>query len=71
MAKEKREVEIETKENTDIKEEAKTTAVEPTFTKEQFLKSKRFERYRDYLTARLEGKPYTIAEVEQIIQEVQ
>lgn len=46
------------------------TSAEPTFGKRQVITSKKFKMYRDYLTARLDDKPYTIAEIEQILQEV-
>lgn len=43
----------------------------PTFTKKQFVTSRLFGRYQDYLTANLEdGKTYTKAEVAEMIQKV-
>lgn len=48
---------------------APAPAPAPTFTKKQFVTSRLFGRYQDYLTANLEdGKTYTKAEVAEMIQ---
>lgn len=52
-----------------VEEVAPAPAPAPTFTKKQFVTSRLFGRYQDYLTANLEdGKTYTKAEVAEMIQ---
>lgn len=54
-----------------VEEVAPAPAPAPTFTKKQFVTSRLFGRYQDYLTANLEdGKTYTKAEVAEMIQKV-
>ena len=70
METEKIEEAKKTEQTTETVAEPIKTSVEPTFGKRQVITSKKFKKYRDYLTARLDDKPYTIAEIEQILQEV-
>lgn len=67
MAKKKTETNV-----TEVAEVAEATApATPTFTKKQFLNSRSFARFKDYLAANLEdGKKYTKAEVAAMIEKV-
>lgn len=52
------------------KKEVTETVAEPTFTKKQFVDSRRFAKHRDIITVLLEdGKKYTIEEVEKIVSD--
>lgn len=53
------------------KEKETVKVDEPKFTKQQFVKSRTFARYRDYLNAQLkDGAKYTKAEVAGMIEKV-
>ena len=68
MAKQKKETDVtEVAEVAEVAEAAAPAA--PTFTKKQFVKSRTFGRYKDYLTANLEdGETYTKAQVVAMIE---
>lgn len=70
MAKQKNKTDVtEVAEVAEVAEAAAPAA--PTFTKKQFVQSRTFGRYKDYLTANLEdGKRYTKAEVAEMIEKV-
>lgn len=65
MAKQKTETDV-----TEVAEVAEAAApAAPTFTKKQFVKSRTFARYKDYLTANLkDGETYTKAQVAAMIE---
>lgn len=52
-----------------FKKEEKEVIVENKFTKEQLVSSKKFSKYKDILSATLEGgKEYTAKEAQEIIE---